>query len=82
MAGLEVVLGRGGEEGTSPGATGQSWPGGLCAALGPPHEARECLERSLLGRGGEGKSREGAPTELLGEEKTQKQLILLAELFL
>ena len=52
MASLEVVLGRGAEEGTSPGATGQSWPGGLCAALGPPHEARECLEASLLGREG------------------------------
>ena len=33
-------------------------------------------------RGGEGKRGEGAPTELPGEEKTQKQLILLAELFL
>lgn len=30
----------------------------------------------------EGKRGEGAPTELPGEEKTQKQLILLAELFL
>lgn len=50
VASLEVVLGRGGEEGMSPGATGEAWPGGLCAALGPPHEARKCLEGNLLGR--------------------------------
>lgn len=50
VARLEVVLGRGGEEGTSPGATGEAWPGGLCAALGASHEACECLEGNLLGR--------------------------------
>ena len=51
----------------------------------PPHEARECLEGNLQGREeGRKEARGGShgAAELPGEEKTQKQLILLAELFL
>ena len=48
VASLEVVLGRGGEEGMSPGATGEAWPGGLCAALGPPHALYPIVFPALL----------------------------------
>lgn len=68
--------------GTNPGAIGELQSAeSVCR---PVHlqGVHRGLERNLLGGEGERKWGERTPTEPQGEGKTQKQLILLVELFL
>lgn len=82
-AGCRVaVWGAGGRElWGKPRNPGLSWMAGLCRPL-LLCEAQESLEWDMLGGEGEGKWGERTLAEPQGEEKAQKQLILLVELFL